>query len=566
MKRNHLFNLTGNLNNCNEAEKRTELDQQANSPPSVKLISETNQDHQKTVCLKDNLHNIGVAKIEDISEDKLQNKLKDISDQRLTKEKIPQQSNFPNGSVSAELIDQETVTKIPRKDEKADKRENELHEYPTEEVSLIDLDDEDFIISDPIICAADAHHRNEKFGPLHKCSLNQPEPKAPHPNTIKKLHTYSGPSDSLNSTNISSSYKSTPFLGILNPALTSPSSRRSSEVVKNRVAKLGFIPERPGNSESSTRRNSKRNSQGILSADEIKKYLDPLKRSQSEHAMAENKTGPNFPSRSTVDYMTNEVSSSMGNSIEKEESEVSTISHTGYIRQKDSFSRSKSGVNWKRKREFSKKRNPFVGVIGRSASVRTDASKSNYNFTSFQDPEELNQKFDSTPSLTNINQNSFASPGPNFSSTSTGRHSFSNSAYPRSYMQNNKSRSYVLEEPSLNSSPTIKRQPTTASLTAETAELLGTPTAVEFEPPTERSCSRGSGGLENNNALGLVYYMVLNAIRDSIQPNNSKMALKLFGSKKCVLKEKKRCEEEAPWIIHPFSTFRLVSKSSSFHL
>ena len=50
----------------------------------------------------------------------------------------------------------------------------------------------------------------------------------------------------------------------------------------------------------------------------------------------------------------------------------------------------------------------------------------------------------------------------------------------------------------------------------------------------------------------LKYYFV-----SMLQPSDNKLAMKLFGSKKGVLKEKLRQQEVGHWIIHPCSNFRL---------
>ncbi len=49
----------------------------------------------------------------------------------------------------------------------------------------------------------------------------------------------------------------------------------------------------------------------------------------------------------------------------------------------------------------------------------------------------------------------------------------------------------------------------------------------------------------------LKYYFV-----SMLQPSDNKLAMKLFGSKKGVLKEKLRQQEVGHWIIHPCSNFR----------
>ena len=40
------------------------------------------------------------------------------------------------------------------------------------------------------------------------------------------------------------------------------------------------------------------------------------------------------------------------------------------------------------------------------------------------------------------------------------------------------------------------------------------------------------------------------------QPSDNRLAMKLFGSKKGVAKERQRQKEAGHWIIHPCSTFR----------
>ena len=379
----------------------------------------------------------------------------------------------------------------------------------------------------------------------------------------RKTHSYSGPSTYLTPQNPANSNASFQFLlGVSSPSSAS-SSRKSSSVVKERVAKLGSIPEKPN-----TEHSAKRSSRDILSEAEILSHLRALRRSQSEYAMSvENNSLP--PRYSTVSINRLE-SNTIDNptSLYEPELELDTeerqpLSGNGVFgRQNDVIGRGRSTVSWKRRRDFPRRRNPFVGVIGRSASVRTDNTKPGYTFPSIKSQElgeSLGVRWDSTPSLACVN-NSFSKPPlrPQKTQGSLRNNSFSNSISQKTFAPQNSKNTSFFKEDSLSSTPaTMKRQVTTASLTAETAELLGTPTPVEFDTAGERSCSRGSG-MESNNVLGLVYYVVLNAIRDSIQPTNNKMALKLFGSKKCVMKERKRCEEEAPWIIHPFSTFRSV--------
>ena len=57
----------------------------------------------------------------------------------------------------------------------------------------------------------------------------------------------------------------------------------------------------------------------------------------------------------------------------------------------------------------------------------------------------------------------------------------------------------------------------------------------------------------------LKYYFV-----SMLQPSDNKLAMKLFGSKKGVLKEKLRQQEVGHWIIHPCSNFRQVFNLNKF--
>ena len=48
----------------------------------------------------------------------------------------------------------------------------------------------------------------------------------------------------------------------------------------------------------------------------------------------------------------------------------------------------------------------------------------------------------------------------------------------------------------------------------------------------------------------------------AIHPTNNKFAMKVFGSRKALQKERVRCMEN-PWIIHPYSLFRFEKDKSS---
>jgi hypothetical protein len=80
--------------------------------------------------------------------------------------------------------------------------------------------------------------------------------------------------------------------------------------------------------------------------------------------------------------------------------------------------------------------------------------------------------------------------------------------------------------------------------------------------PNSASQTNINSNLFNNDDLSepkaatysyLKYYFV-----SMLQPSDNKLAMKLFGSKKGVLKEKLRQQEVGHWIIHPCSNFRLL--------
>ena len=48
------------------------------------------------------------------------------------------------------------------------------------------------------------------------------------------------------------------------------------------------------------------------------------------------------------------------------------------------------------------------------------------------------------------------------------------------------------------------------------------------------------------------------------QPSDNKLALKLFGTKSALLKERKRQQESGHWIIHPASSFRSDPRMHKF--
>ena len=52
-----------------------------------------------------------------------------------------------------------------------------------------------------------------------------------------------------------------------------------------------------------------------------------------------------------------------------------------------------------------------------------------------------------------------------------------------------------------------------------------------------------------------------NQLQNIFAPTDNKLAMKLFGSKKALMKERVRQKEIGHWIIHPCSSFRLITGS-----
>lgn len=50
-----------------------------------------------------------------------------------------------------------------------------------------------------------------------------------------------------------------------------------------------------------------------------------------------------------------------------------------------------------------------------------------------------------------------------------------------------------------------------------------------------------------------------NQLQALFQPTDNKLAMKLFGSKKALMKERIRQKAAGHWVIHPCSSFRLVN-------
>ena len=183
-------------------------------------------------------------------------------------------------------------------------------------------------------------------------------------------------------------------------------------------------------------------------------------------------------------------------------------------------------------------RAPRISNIGRSASVRTCLEQDFIAANAYTDfyPHKRQTSFKkSSKSQTSLN--SFSQNGP-VRNVCSGRNSVD-------LTKPNK--------PLLTGKPRLKHANTIASLTYETAELLGTAVSINnYWDPNTSKVEMPKQPIFANHVR-----KIKSSVRHFIQPTENRLALKLFGSKKAVLKERKRCEEESPWIIHPYSTFRL---------
>ena len=88
--------------------------------------------------------------------------------------------------------------------------------------------------------------------------------------------------------------------------------------------------------------------------------------------------------------------------------------------------------------------------------------------------------------------------------------------------------------------------------------LYGTP-KEELSPLKEVETQCGTGLLSNNNK-GPPSISPTNYLKDQIisffQPSDNKLAMKLFGNKNALMKEKMRQKAAGNWVIHPCSNFR----------
>jgi hypothetical protein len=89
--------------------------------------------------------------------------------------------------------------------------------------------------------------------------------------------------------------------------------------------------------------------------------------------------------------------------------------------------------------------------------------------------------------------------------------------------------------------------------------LYGTP-KEELSPLKEVEVQCGTGLLSGNNNKGPPSISPTNYLKDQIisffQPSDNKLAMKLFGNKNALMKEKMRQKAAGNWVIHPCSNFR----------
>ena len=83
--------------------------------------------------------------------------------------------------------------------------------------------------------------------------------------------------------------------------------------------------------------------------------------------------------------------------------------------------------------------------------------------------------------------------------------------------------------------------------------LYGTPKDEPLTPSMthlDRSGGHSSSAGENKASF------LRNQLANLFQPTDNKLAMKLFGSKKALMKERIRQKNAGHWIIHPCSNFR----------
>lgn len=88
--------------------------------------------------------------------------------------------------------------------------------------------------------------------------------------------------------------------------------------------------------------------------------------------------------------------------------------------------------------------------------------------------------------------------------------------------------------------------------------LYGTPKDETLTPSMTNLDQRGvSGGSGSESKPSFLR----NQLQALFQPTDNKLAMKLFGSKKALMKERIRQKNAGTWIIHPCSNFRYVGFS-----
>lgn len=73
-----------------------------------------------------------------------------------------------------------------------------------------------------------------------------------------------------------------------------------------------------------------------------------------------------------------------------------------------------------------------------------------------------------------------------------------------------------------------------------------------YNPSNAGSAGGGSGGVGDSGKQSFIR----NQLQALFQPTDNKLAMKLFGSKKALMKERIRQKETGHWVIHPCSSFR----------
>jgi hyperpolarization activated cyclic nucleotide-gated potassium channel 2 len=89
--------------------------------------------------------------------------------------------------------------------------------------------------------------------------------------------------------------------------------------------------------------------------------------------------------------------------------------------------------------------------------------------------------------------------------------------------------------------------------------LYGTPKEETLTPSmTNLDKGGGGGGGSTGGGSESKPSFIRNQLQALFQPTDNKLAMKLFGSKKALMKERIRQKNAGHWIIHPCSNFRFV--------